>query len=115
MNVRRAGARRIIDKLAEEIGAWTEWKGNEIVKEGLRNIKEYLPFEKIVAQFGVDPPAGIPLAPLYLWANGNRGPIEEATGRLMSTTVSTLADLTCWPVSTRLITRTREVVEADLA
>jgi hypothetical protein len=106
MSDRRNSARKMLGKLAAEIGAWPERKNNEVFKRALIDIAADEAAAAIVAQLGDK----IPLMP-YFVANAQRDAIEEAVGRMMHTTAYAMADPFCRPVSAKEIIEKREEFE----
>ena len=78
MSDRRAQARKVLAKLAAEIGAWPEWKSDEVFQKALVDIAADEAVAEIVAQFGDK----IPIT-RHFAMRARRPAEEEAVGRMM--------------------------------
>jgi hypothetical protein len=109
MSDRQEWARKTLAKLAVEISAWPRWKNNKVFQKALIDIRDDPEVEKIVAQFGLK----IPLTQRFMndRPRSFRDPIEEAIGRMMSTTAIAMADSDWQPVPSRMVIRKQEAYE----
>jgi hypothetical protein len=93
-----------------EIGAWPGRKNDKVFQKALVDVAAHPGVEKVVSRFGDKSKSGIPLTP-YFVANARRDAVEEAVGRMMSTTAQVWADAYCQPVSAVAIVEKHEEVE----
>jgi hypothetical protein len=101
----RARGRKVLDKMATEIGAWRERKNDKAFQDALANIRDDERVVEIVAQFG----GKIRLMEHFV-ANARRDAVEEAVGLMMHTVTYACADPYCYPVPAEEILKQREAL-----
>ncbi len=103
MSDRRAQARKVLAKLAAEIGAWPEWKSDEVFQKALVDIAADEAVAEIVAQFGDKI-----LITRHFAMRARRPAEEEAVGRMIFIVAKAMADPYLQMVPAKEIVKKRE-------
>jgi hypothetical protein len=107
---RRKNAKKALDLWASKIGAWGPRHWDAAFQAVLVNIASDTAVEEIVAQFG----GKIPLMPWFV-ANARGDVVEEAIGRMMSTTAQLMTDGHCQPMPMVEIVKKHEEIDDALS